>query len=109
MRRSVAKKTTQKLPPRKAIRTPNPRKVAKSATKKAAVQARTPKEAPAPTPKVEVIPLAQPLPIRLSKPQHDALEQKRRQTGVPIQELIRRAVDHMLDTVEAHRVPERTR
>lgn len=52
--------------------------------------------------------LTDPLPIRLTRDQLDRLDAKRRVTGVPVQELIRRAVDHMLATLETSKVPERT-
>ena len=48
-----------------------------------------------------------PLPVRITAEQQAQLARKRDRTGVPIQELVRRAIDHMLATVDLGTVPER--
>jgi len=48
-----------------------------------------------------------PLPVRITYTQYDYLSAKRDKTGVPIQELVRRAIDHMQATIDIAVVPER--
>lgn len=59
------------------------------------------------TPKQSDLLGSTPLPVRITAEQQAQLAAKRDRTGVPIQELVRRAIDHMLTTVEIAAVPER--
>jgi hypothetical protein len=83
----------------------SPRKVATTkaipprAVREASRSVQTPKQ-------VEIVG-STPLPIRITAEQQAQLVKKRERTGVPIQELVRRAIDHMLATVDIGAVPER--
>jgi len=79
------------------------RKPTKPASRKARAAPVVVEEKPVRFPYGETIPT----PVRLTKGQLQALDQKRAKTGVPIQELVRRAIDHMLATMQPHEVPER--
>ncbi len=59
------------------------------------------------TPKQADVLGSTPLPIRITLVQNEYLMAKRERTGVPIQELVRRAIDHMIATVDIAAVPER--
>jgi hypothetical protein len=77
---------------------PPARPVSRPAPPRAAVKT-------APLPPFE--PVSTPLPIRITSEQQRLLAAKRERTGVPIQELVRRAIDHMLTTVKESEVPSR--
>jgi hypothetical protein len=93
---------------RKPVAKAAARKAAPVAAPKAREQRPASKKKAAPPPPVQPTSnkfLVRPLPLRVTQAQLDALYAKKDMTGVPVQELIRRAIDHMLATHAEDVVP----
>jgi len=94
-----------RVPPRKAA----VRKTARPAARRARKLPGNPATATrsTQTPKQIELTGTTPLPVRITAEQQAMLVKKRDKTGVPIQELVRRAIDHMLATTDIGAVPAR--